>query len=96
VRVRQARLRPEYAAWFPSIAVAVWIPASTVARKVARQLREGQPRWETGPRILSDLHFTFRGGMPRGASLARTRSEDVPAVDPGTPPLESSSDATPA
>ena len=79
MRLRQARLRTEYAAWYPSIAVNIWIRASTVARAVARQLlenRQGQPwdlgpRWAVGNRILDDRHFTFRGGFERTPYDAR-------------------------
>ena len=81
--VRQARLRTEYAAWYPTIAVSMWLPAKTVARKVARQLLGGPrdrgadpPRWEPGPRILSDRHFFFRGGRDSRPSGVRSRAGD--------------------
>jgi len=79
-RRRQARLRNEFAAWYPTIAVNCWTPAVTLARKVAQQLSgDGPawaPRWERGARILDDRHFDFRGGLSRPAHL-RTRSEDA-------------------
>ena len=77
---RQVRIRPEYAPWYPTIAVAIWIPARTVARKVARQLRELKPawapRWEVGLRVLDDLHFAFRGGEQRDPTLRTRWGED--------------------
>ena len=81
--VRQARLRREYAGWYPSLSVANWITASTVARAVRRQLLDVDldaargPRWEPGTRILDDRHFQFRGGTDALRSEGqRTRHED--------------------
>ena len=78
---REARLRPEYAAWYPTLTVASWLTASTVARTVARQLLDGEPRgaglphWAPGLRILDDRHFMFRGGLPQSPGT-RCRRED--------------------
>lgn len=86
--LRQARIRAEYAAWYPSIQVATWLPARSVARAVERQLL-GEPspyslapRWLPGPRLLDDRHFFFRGGAARNPT-ARSRREDPssPAAD---------------
>ena len=80
--VRQARVRSEYAAWYPTIPVSTWAPAKTVARAVARQLFGGEPqwalgpRWPPGPRLLDDRHFEFRGGAEGQAATARTRRAD--------------------
>ncbi len=82
--LRQARLRNEYAAWYPLIPVNVWVPAKSVARTVAHQLvgdREAHcwilaPRWAVGPRILDNRHFIFRGGEQR-TSDTRIGPEDV-------------------
>jgi hypothetical protein len=88
VRVRQARLRNEYAAWYPTIAVSIWTPAVTVARAVARQLLHGEPawalgpRWSVGPRLLDDRHFEFRGGSEDRLPTARTRREDPANAEP--------------
>jgi hypothetical protein len=90
VRVRQARLRNEYAAWYPTIAVITWTPAATVARAVARQLLQGEPpwalgpRWAVGPRLLDDRHFEFRGGSEDRLPTSRTRREDQAEAEPGT------------
>jgi hypothetical protein len=90
--IRQARIRAEYAAWYPTIQVATWLPARAVARAVERQLL-GEPsqwslgpRWLPGPRMLDDRHFLFRGGSPRD-SATRSRKEDAPAPEsPRRPP----------
>jgi hypothetical protein len=83
---RQVRIRSEYAPWYPTISVAVWLPAQLVARKVARQLMEGEPpwapRWAVGPRLLDEQHFTFRRGVERGAR-GRTRLGDARQDDSG-------------
>jgi len=86
-QIRQARIRAEYAAWYPTIQVATWLPARSVARAVERQLL-GEPspyslgpRWVPGPRLLDDRHFSFRGGKPRSPSI-RSRREDSPSPGP--------------
>ena len=79
---REARLRPEYAAWYPTLSVVQWLTASTVARSVTRQLMEGEPkgaglpRWERGARILDDRHFMFRRGFAQPSPQTRSRQED--------------------
>jgi hypothetical protein len=91
-QIRQARIRAEYAAWYPTIQVATWLPARAVARAVERQLL-GEPsqwslgpRWLPGPRMLDDRHFLFRGGAQRD-SATRSRKEDAPAPEiPRRPP----------
>jgi len=91
-QIRQARIRAEYAAWYPTIQVATWLPARSVARAVERQLL-GEPspyslgpRWVPGPRLLDDRHFFFRGGNSRN-SATRSRREDPSSAGPdGTRP----------
>jgi hypothetical protein len=85
-QIRQARIRAEYAAWYPTIQVATWLPARSVARAVERQLL-GEPtqwslgpRWLPGPRLLDDRHFYFRGGTQRDA-VTRSRREDGEAPE---------------
>src|SRR5690348_2695673 len=79
---RDARLRPEYAGWYPGIQIPLWLPAKAVGRAVTRQLLEGEPhhlrppRWEPGLRILDDRHFEFRGGEAARDPSTRSRRED--------------------
>ena len=88
--IRQARIRAEYAAWYPTIQVATWLPARSVARAVERQLlgEASQwslgPRWLPGPRLLDDRHFFFRGGGQRDP-VTRSRRED-PGAGCARPP----------
>lgn len=77
---RQARLRSEYASWYPDVSVTRWYPVSTLVRMVMRQLVHGDPgpspRWAPGARPLDDRHFEFRGGAERDATW-RTRAGDT-------------------
>ena len=59
--VREARLRPEYAALYPGVEPDVWYTAATLAEHLlGRFLREGEDR-PPPERILDDTHFEFRG-----------------------------------
>ncbi|HKT59006.1 MAG TPA: hypothetical protein VJQ46_03085 [Gemmatimonadales bacterium] len=84
--IRQARVRAEYAPWYPTIQVATWLPARSVARAVERQLLGETsrwslgPRWLPGPRLLDDRHFYFRGGSERDPT-ARSRKGDDPSSE---------------
>jgi hypothetical protein len=85
---RQARLREEYATWYPGIPPGRWQLAEAVRRIVLRQLRHGAPSWAPGPRILSDLHFEFQGGSAAGHAQASDveRRRRVPRVTPRQAP----------
>ena len=84
---RQARLRKEYAEWYPHLAPARWQLASTVRRIVLRQLRQGSPHWKPGPRILSDEHFEFRGSSSAGDSQVRNAERRVATHVPLRSPI---------
>jgi hypothetical protein len=87
---RQARLREEYATWYPGIPPGRWHLAESVRRIVLRQLRHGSPSWAPGPRILSDCHFEFQGGSaarsPQAFEVERRRR--VPRVTPRQAPTD--------
>jgi hypothetical protein len=70
---REARLLGQYHLWYPHVRPDIWLPAALVAEVVERQLQQGEPRWAAGERVLSDLHFQFRGGRPDRSRLVRTR-----------------------
>jgi hypothetical protein len=59
---RKARLRPEYAAWYPQLLAGEWHDAGWAAEKVLQQHRHGPAPWSLGRRTLSDAHFEFEGG----------------------------------
>jgi hypothetical protein len=59
---RKARLRPEYAAWYPQLMAGEWHDAGWATEKVLQQHRKGSPPWSLGRRILSEAHFEFQEG----------------------------------
>jgi len=59
--VREARLRPAFAALYPGVEPGVWYTAATLAEHLLGRFLdedEGRPPPE---RILDDSHFEFRG-----------------------------------
>lgn len=67
---REARLRPEFAYLYPSIAPDRWDSAAVMAdRVVVWLLRRPNAGWVATDRILPPEHFDFRGDAPRPASL---------------------------
>ena len=85
---RQARLRPEYAEWYPRVAPARWQPAATVRRLVLRQLRRGSPYWQPGARILSDSHFDFQGASAGSNHPIGTERRVATIVPVRSPPMQ--------
>ena len=77
--VREARLRPEWAALYPGLPVEVWMVTSQLVPLVLRHRLQDQPTWEFTRRILVDEHFEFRGGWPRDQrwSGILSRTEDA-------------------
>ena len=76
MRVREARLKPEYAGEYPSMPADVWMPAIELAPFLLQRTRV---RRQEGRyiRTFDPTHFEFRGGdsgpRPR---ISRTRSTD--------------------
>jgi hypothetical protein len=77
--VRQARLRPEWAHFYPELEAGVWMVAAQLVPLVLRHRLQDQRTWEFTQRILVDSHFEFRGGRTRDASWSGvlTRVEDA-------------------
>ena len=77
---REARLRSEYASWYPDVSTTRWYPVQTLVQTVMHQLVHGgprsSPRWAPAGRALDDRHFEFRGGVERDAGW-RTRAGDT-------------------
>jgi hypothetical protein len=74
--MREARLRPEYAALYPELVPGQWEPAARIAevvlaRYLLQQLTDGQP-----DRALNETHFEFRGGAEVPATETRRRAAD--------------------
>jgi hypothetical protein len=59
---RKARLRPEYAEWYPQVIAGEWHDAVWATEKVLQQRRKDSPSWSLGRRILGETHFEFQGG----------------------------------
>ena len=79
--MREARLRPEFAALYPGLEPGAWQDADLVAEQVlSEHLLRPSPGYMLSERVLAKEHFEFRGGdrnsRPR---IARTRSTD-PAI----------------
>jgi hypothetical protein len=63
MRARKARLRAEFAGWYPEIPDGEWHDAQRVTEIVRRQLQSGSPTWEISQgRVLDDRHFEFEAG----------------------------------
>src|SRR5689334_22021691 len=76
VAAREARVRPEFALWYPGFRPDVWYPAGAVRMAVTMQLHTGSPRWAAAGRVPTNDHFEFRGGEPARRVGARTRDDD--------------------
>ncbi|MBA2627233.1 MAG: hypothetical protein H0U85_04420 [Gemmatimonadales bacterium] len=74
--MREARLKPEFATFYPDIEPNVWIPASLLsARRLARIRMAGDAA--SLARVLDEQHFEFRGDRPRLHIGTRSRSSDT-------------------
>ena len=77
--LREAQLKPTYAAVYPTITPGQWYTAAALAGQLtaARILHDGAAIRFT-ERVLHPAHFEFRGGGPRTGSWVglRTRRED--------------------
>jgi hypothetical protein len=82
VHRREAFLLPEYELWYPGVRSGIWLPAELVAHTVQRQLLQREPRWAIGSRVLSDVHFQFRGGHQEHSRLVRKRQGERSVLHP--------------
>jgi hypothetical protein len=78
LEVREARLRPEFAAVYPQLEPGVWQDAAALAEQMLTEhLLRPSPGYMLSDRVLAEEHFEFRGGnqgnRPR---IARTRRTD--------------------
>jgi hypothetical protein len=63
---REARLRPEYAHFYPMLKPGVWDAAAVIAEKItATRLLQLEDAYVLHDRVLAESHFEFRGGSPR-------------------------------
>ena len=69
---REARLRLEFAALYPTITPGVWQPAARVAERLLLYLLRHPALLDRLPeRLLNGQHFEFRGGSPLEGHAAR-------------------------
>ena len=74
-RIRLVRLRPQFASLYPGLDPMVWETATELAaRLLAQHALQPSPGHMLSDRILSDEHFEFQGGNPRGTSGIGVRS----------------------
>jgi hypothetical protein len=79
-RIREARLKSEFAHLYPPLEADRWEPAALLAdRVVAWLLRQPNRGYVAPERVLRSEHFEFRGGtdqpdsaMPQGRRRSRT------------------------
>jgi hypothetical protein len=79
--MREARLKPEYAEFYPTLTPGQWEPAARVAEAVlARLLLLEISDAPVQERALQEEHFDFRGETPGAGSAVqgKTRSSDPP------------------
>jgi hypothetical protein len=63
---RQAWLRPGYAAMYPEIPAGIWVTVFSAAWAIISGVIAGARPWPgSGPRVLGEEHFVFRGGFSR-------------------------------
>lgn len=61
---RQVWLRPRYAALYPEIPAGLWVTAFSAAWAIEGGVMAGARPWPgRGPRVLTEEHFLFRGGI---------------------------------
>jgi hypothetical protein len=79
-RIREARLRPEFAHLYPPLEPGRWESAALMAdRVVAWMLRQPNRGYMAPERVLRSDHFEFRGGVSTGQSLSEARRRNNPA-----------------
>ncbi len=71
---REAKLRSEFAAFYPGVPPGIWLPAADLGATLLMQHLRAPAPPELGNRLLDESHFEFRGGASRGAGATdRTR-----------------------
>lgn len=82
-RGRQARLRSEYAGLYPGLKPGVWMPVERLLSLVTDLIHKDRSKSGviTGPRLLHEDHFEYRGSSarPEGLPAGHTRLSDSSA-----------------
>ena len=80
---REALLRPEWARLYPGVPASVWLPADDVASYVRGHAEVIDGKGAQNRRILSGVHFEFRGEGSRRFKRVFTRASDNTEPTPG-------------
>ena len=80
--IREARLKPEFAAEYPGITPDVWMPATELAQKLV-QRAHARRREGRYTRTFDPTHFEFRGGLT-GTRARGTRTRKTDRVKPSS------------
>jgi hypothetical protein len=85
-RGREGRLKSQHASLYPGLTPGVWMPVETLIRHVTDLIQQdpSRSRTITGPRLLHQDHFDYRGSSsrPEGLPPGLTRMSDA-GLDPG-------------
>ena len=74
---RQARLRPEYAQFYPGLQPDAWFSAASVSEMLIARARIRRGTHDPAQRSLNPRHFEFRGGPDsESRNSVRSRASD--------------------
>src|SRR5918999_3817326 len=80
-RGREGRLKPDHAQLYHGLKPGVWLPVETLIRHVTDLIHRdpSKSRTITGPRLLHQDHFEYRGSSsrPEGLPPGSTRMSDA-------------------
>jgi len=89
-RGREGRLKPQHASLYPGLEAGVWLPVETLIRHVTELIHRepSRSRIITGPRLLHQDHFEYRGASerPEGLPPEASRLSDAGAEPRAFPP----------
>ena len=89
-RGREGRLKPQHASLYPGLQPGVWLPVEALIRHVTNLIQQDPSKSSviTGPRLLHQDHFEYRGvsarpeGLPKGATrLSDSGKQPEPSPD---------------
>ena len=66
--IREARLKPDYASFYPGVEPGIWLPATVIGQQLLLWHLTA-PATPQGERLMSEEHFEFRGGQKTGGLL---------------------------
>ena len=89
-RGREGRLKAQHASLYPGLEAGVWLPVETLIRHVTDLIHRepSRSRSITGPRLLHQDHFEYRGASERSEGLPpqASRLSDAGAEPSTFPP----------